>query len=205
MYSYIKKISLALLLIGTSLANAKDFKSGILLGINASQVDGDQNGGYNKLGLQGGFFVSQQFWEKSGLQLEILYSQKGSQSKSDPNNPGQILLKYRYGYAETQLLWFRKISRLRLHTGVSFARLTSAEFDGGGGMRKMTDIKKWDYLWNLGAELKISKKWSAAIKGQYSLSTIRLAPKAQNSQFRRTGVYHNLFSFSLRYNFNEDD
>src|SRR5689334_3120325 len=59
-------------------ANAQDFKSGLRLGVNAAQINGDGMGGFNKPGFVGGLFVRYDFTQRVSGQFEMLYSAKGS-------------------------------------------------------------------------------------------------------------------------------
>ncbi len=54
------------------------FKAGVVAGLNASQILGDDSGGYNRLGMQAGLRAITIFTEKTDLLFEILYSQRGS-------------------------------------------------------------------------------------------------------------------------------
>ena len=63
--------------------HAQRFKGGMHIGLLATQVDGDDFGGYKKPGLFAGAFVNVPFEQKQiKLQLEIDYAQKGSRSPS---------------------------------------------------------------------------------------------------------------------------
>jgi hypothetical protein len=74
-------IILACLLINASYAQV--FKGGFHIGLLATQVDGDNFGGYKKPGLFLGAFANIPFPEKRiKLQMEIDYAQKGSRSPS---------------------------------------------------------------------------------------------------------------------------
>lgn len=73
------------------------FGGGLILGLNASQIDGDQLAGYDKLGLTGGLQVSYALNKPWRLAMELLYSQRGSQTDLLVNTGGprrQIDLKY---------------------------------------------------------------------------------------------------------------
>jgi opacity protein-like surface antigen len=59
-------------------ASGQDFSAGLTVGINASQIDGDRQGGYNKAGLSAGGYVARQFTEHWGAALELRLSQKGA-------------------------------------------------------------------------------------------------------------------------------
>jgi hypothetical protein len=65
-----------------SVSNAQNiFKGGIVLGANASQINGDKSYGYNKIGIQGGIQVSYETSELRYFSTGIFYSQRGALTK----------------------------------------------------------------------------------------------------------------------------
>src|SRR6188474_2797152 len=79
-------------------------RGGVIFGMNASQIDGDDYAGYRKVGLNFGFYgqipVSKRFF----LSTEILYSQKGAKNPVTPNTPVQYWYTWNIQYAEIPLL-----------------------------------------------------------------------------------------------------
>jgi Outer membrane protein beta-barrel domain len=57
------------------------FRAGIILGVNASQIDGDRSAGYNKLGLQTGLRAISRLKGRTEASIEFLFSQRGCQSE----------------------------------------------------------------------------------------------------------------------------
>ncbi len=58
------------------------FKGGIVFGMNASQINGDNSAGYNKFGLTGGVQVSIVTSEIKYWTTGIFYSERGSRSRA---------------------------------------------------------------------------------------------------------------------------
>lgn len=81
---------------------SQKFTGGLTLGMNASQISGDQAEGYNKPGLMAGAFTTMKFGEKWGLQLELYYIMKGSR-KVSKNSPWSTY-KLNMHYVEMPLL-----------------------------------------------------------------------------------------------------
>jgi hypothetical protein len=110
-----------------------------MLGMNASQIDGDKLSGYNKAGLMGGAFVFTGFTDKWGAQMEIRYSAKGSATpKNDPFNR-----KYRLQYIEIPvLIKYRVIKVLEFQGGLSFGYLFNAGENQGDGYENFTEMLK---------------------------------------------------------------
>ena len=59
----------------------RTFRAGLVAGANASQMDGDGLAGYDKLGISTGLRVTVPFRERMKWGIDLLYSQRGSQSK----------------------------------------------------------------------------------------------------------------------------
>ncbi len=58
--------------------NNERFNAGLILGFNASQIDGDYYKGFNKFGLTGGIRGITRLTSNFDFNIEILYSKKGS-------------------------------------------------------------------------------------------------------------------------------
>ena len=65
-------------------AIAQDFGAQFLVGANFSQVDGDQLGGYNKLGANLGVQIDREITEDWSGAFELRYSMKGAKKVIDP-------------------------------------------------------------------------------------------------------------------------
>lgn len=117
------------------------FRAGAVVGLTASQIDGDLSAGYNKLGLQGGLRVTSRLKGRMEASMEILYSQRGCQNELIPSdfdpNPFALTLNY----IEVPVQWHFKdwlveydeekynYYRISFNAGLSFARLFSSKLD----------------------------------------------------------------------------
>src|SRR5215813_4774774 len=101
------------------------FRSGIVAGLNFSQVDGDNYAGYNKVGFNAGFAsqipVSKHFF----VSAEILYSQKGSKSPTYKGVPLAFLWKLNYAEVPV-LINFQEKSAINFGAGLSYNQLLRA-------------------------------------------------------------------------------
>jgi len=73
------------------------FRAAVILGFNATQVDGDDLAGYRKFGLNAGGAAFVMLPKNFSMNFEILYSQKGSRKTSNQaaiNAPDKIVLDY---------------------------------------------------------------------------------------------------------------
>lgn len=78
----------------THSAFSQPFFGGIAFGGVTSQVDGDHNNGFHKVGFTAGAFVGLELSEIIETQFEIKYIQKGS--RSDVDDPYQFLIRLDY-------------------------------------------------------------------------------------------------------------
>lgn len=78
-------------------AKSQAFYGGLALGGLTSQVEGDNRGGWDKLGLTAGVFVGLPLNKTFSAQMELKYVQKGSHSDADnpvPGDPYSLKLDY---------------------------------------------------------------------------------------------------------------
>lgn len=106
------------------------FKAGAILGLNAAQIDGDDAIGYNKLGIEAGIRGVAILGDKTELSIEMLLSQRGSQSNIGGGNAG-ILTNVRLNYVSVPVIfnimdWLSDDEyyyRLNFGAGISYGRL----------------------------------------------------------------------------------
>lgn len=115
----------------------QQFRAGIILGMNAAQIDGDDVGGYNKPGVTGGLRVGTALKGKLDMSLEFLYSQRGSFNKygSPRCNNGSLKIGLQYVELPVTLSikeWLDEEGFYKIHAsaGVSYGRLISARAEG---------------------------------------------------------------------------
>ncbi len=102
----IKKYLLIILVFSFSFQGiAQKFNGGVMLGLAASQVAGDQRGGFNKAGVYAGGWINLNISPKSLLQMELAYSQKGSRENQDFDRGIESTYIMRLGYVELPLLY----------------------------------------------------------------------------------------------------
>ena len=83
---------------------AQGFRAGVLTGVTASQISGDQLGGFDKAGLMIGGMVSTRLGKKLDLAMEILYIQKGSKKNPKPDIGDYTSYLLRLNYFEVPLM-----------------------------------------------------------------------------------------------------
>ncbi len=73
--------------------NAQRFYGGLTGGINMSQVDGDSNSGYNKLGSYFGAIIRTDIFNEVGIETGVQFSSKGSSFEKNLSKK-RIILRY---------------------------------------------------------------------------------------------------------------
>lgn len=196
------KISFIFILFSVSLSaqNERGFKSGILLGVVPSQVDGDSYGGYNKIGLQAGFFTTFEPNEKMYWQMAIKYMQKGSRNKN-------LLLGTYYSlnlnYVEIPVSFtYRYKEKFLGDVGMSYGYLIKSmeDKDGYGGSEPYPPMLKHDLEAMIGVGFRFSDHLYIINRLAYSVISIRKYPGGQKYWFNR-GWVNNLISIALYYKF----
>ena len=173
-------------------SHAQFFKAGIVGGLNASQIDGDNEGGFTKLGVNAGFISQIDLAESWYLNFEILYAQKGSA-------PAFNTFKYfkiQTDYAEMPLTikYHDKKGGLIFGAGLALERLVRAKFfnEFGDDVSELYFIdagkpKDWNLSGILEGTYMFNPVWGLNIRFSKSILPYRTD---SSSQFRNFGQFH---------------
>jgi hypothetical protein len=211
-----RKLFLFILLLAVSFVTEAQFKGGFYVGINGSQVDGDNYVGYYKLGLNIGPTAMYPISKRFDAAFEILYSQKGSQSKIIEGFPRQLFFKL--DYIEVPILINfhapntesfkkdkdQKLDKVILTAGLSIARMVNDTLDRnpipGYPNNLPEDVffrpNHLDFNLILGGAYQLTDHWQINIRYNYSITPIGFS---SNSRSRNQGLYNNLVSFRIGY------
>lgn len=160
------------------------FRAGAVLGLTASQIDGDLSAGYNKLGLQGGLRVISRLAGRNSASMEFLFSQRGCQNELIPSdfdpNPFALTLNY----VEVPFQWHYNdwlveyddakdnYYRVSFNAGLSYARLISSKVDDDFNWLNGVApdyLKKNDLSIVLGANFFFNRHWGMTARWNRSL------------------------------------
>lgn len=181
---------------------SQNFGAEVLIGANFSQVDGDQLGGYNKLGLNAGIQINRpvnEVWEGA---FEIRYSMKGSKKVIDPEGPPTFDLKLSYHYVEVPLLAkYMAVDNFVFCGGPSIGVNVFNERNESGRQSAEEELTLLELGLTLGGTYFITDKVGFDLRHSYSLSSIRDVPIIINSPtwFGRPGWYNRLFTIGITY------
>lgn len=185
---YIRFFSLLLLLAGAMQAQAqankpqRTFSGTAVAGFNMSQIDGDAHAGYDKLGLNIGGRIGIGLAKKVEMTLEILYSQKGAQSKFVRGQPRT--LSCRLDYIELPVeVHFRdwqitnpetqeSYMRVRFGAGLSYSRLMGGKLDVDGLEQDMDRFRDHDLMMMFSGTFYFTRNWGLNLRWSRSLLSI---------------------------------
>jgi len=182
------------------------FTASILAGANFSQIDGDEDGGFSKVGINAGARGGVRFGDRMELCTEILFSQKGSYVKA-------IDKTYHLDYIEVPVLFYykdwkatdknnRKYMRVMVGGGFSYSRLVNANIKQFGarleeGQSGYINFLGNDLMFMLDANIFITRNWGINLRWSRSLLTIVDQPIRQNISYaiNRSIILRVLFRF----------
>jgi len=190
-------------------------RGGIVFGMDAAQVDGDDFAGYHKVGINGGFYgaipVSKIFF----FSTEILYVQDGGKA---PTVQGQVL-QYRsqFSYAQIPILFhYQGKEAFNVGAGFEYGRLLSQRIFANEIEQPKASIctgppqdvslldpqyiclRKNDFRAVADANYLFSKHFMVNVRFSYSIVPFGYYG---GSNFINRGMYHNVLTFRLMYVF----
>ena len=157
---------LALFLIGMSIngAFAQTFKANFILGMNAGQIDGDFEVGFNKIGISTGIGIGLNLSKNMFLGTEFLFSQRGSKNALF-NRQNQINGSINLNYISVPIVyklldWYDEEDeryKVWLETGICPGRLINANIKGSNQPDLVNNFRTTDLSWLLGAGYNVNK------------------------------------------------
>ena len=191
-------------------SNSQNFGGGIILGVNTSQVGGDDLSGFHKAGPIVGIFSKKTINSQINLQFEMYYINKGSNNQ-DMNNDlhtNYLVPDITLKYIETPLIlqYYLKNSLL-LEGGITAAYLMDGYYNdlyGKINIQSNFPFKKYDVGLLIGVNYNYSEKISFNTRLSNSIFPIG---KEDNSIFNENnnynsitkGKYNSVLSISVYY------
>lgn len=178
------------------ICNAQTFKAHLATGINASQIEGDRDAGYNKVDFNGGVGVGFNISDRWFLGTEFLYSRRGSRNafivdNSEPS--GQIVLDYvdvpivaRIGdwYVEEG-----EYNKVWAEAGFSVGRLLNARIDGSNMPELVNEFRINDLSYIGGVGYNLNKHFFVNLRYTRSIIPIFSNPEATGLEIARLTSY----------------
>lgn len=181
-------------------AHPQRFDGGMIAGIVASQLDGDKNAGYNKLGFSIGGFVDTKLKNNFGMMMEIRYIQKGSNGYDSLKI---LVYRSRLHYIEVPVyLNYTYKKKYFAEAGLSAGYLINAkeaieDFDLAAAK---PEFNKFELAAHAGIGYHLSEKFTALARFSYSALEVRKYYPEYYLYFDR-GQYNHLIQLCLLYKF----
>lgn len=149
---------------------AQKFSGRALLGANFSQIDGDFLHGFRKIGLTAGGRIGYYIQKNKSVNIEFLYSERGSAVKLFESNPAN---KYTLRYLEIPLIfsihdWWQEEKKYyiaRADLGFSYGALFQLEVP----IVDPDEFSKHDLSFIIGAGLQFTKNLGMSVRYTRSL------------------------------------
>jgi hypothetical protein len=177
------------------------FKGGLLLGFNASQVDGDTYAGFDKFGIMGGAYVYTPISPLFDIQMEIKYMGKGARKRTSEVDLTQYQSNLNYIEIPV-LLRLNTKNKIGLEAGLGFGYLFSYSLENEYGVLPLSETPKFrsfELSYIVGIGYQFAPKFSVNLRYSYSVISIAKTPEVAYTYFRRSGLYNNLFSLGIYY------
>ncbi len=175
----VKKYIFLLLLVFSSmfaLGQRSPFNAGVVVGLNASQINGDNAAGFTKLGLKAGLQGVVEFSERWNITIEMLYSQRGSQDDADFFGVDGVYTQFKLNYFEFpiyfELLDWEVDDYYKMHFigGVSYAILRDAKIRGSLHTPEVLNDRDWSLF--AGIDFFANRHMGGGIRFTYSVSEL---------------------------------
>jgi len=197
-------VVLLMILISYSNIYSQRFNGGIHAGISATQVSGDEQAGFNQAGIYCGGYVNIYFSQKSSVQLELNFIQKGSRKNPKPDNGDYTKYLCRLNYVEMPLMYKLDVAKwLTLEIGVAAAYLVqSSEEDQNGSVSPYLQFKKYEISLIGGGYYNISKHFMVNVRYENTFPLLPIRQHASRASHNlNKGQYNSVLIFALQYQF----
>ena len=190
--------------------NAQKFNGGMLAGVSTSQVSGDTWQGFDKAGVIVGGYTKWDQSEKSAIQVEMEFIQKGSRKNADPAKGDFRNYLLRLDYVDMYFLYKYTFKKFIFEAGPSVGILVRQKEEGmnssGVGISQPLPFNAQDICLSGGMGYRINKKlvFNARYTQTFFLTPIRQRDPPVHFFFIR-GQYNTVLAFSLQYQFGKHE
>ena len=188
-------------------AKSQAFYGGLAIGGVTSQVDGDGDNGFHKIGFTGGAFVGLELNDIFDVQFEVKYIQKGAKSSTDNPNSFQIKL----GYVEMPLVAIANLGFLNINghkldwisfeAGASVDVLAHTNQVNNGANERSNRWKRLCLNGILGVKFNLTKKLEIGTRVITSINSAYVGNQLHALRFGQWGAFNDVLEFVLYYRF----
>ena len=153
---------------------AQKFEGGAVLGLVGSQIAGDQLAGYKKAGLNVGGWINLPIGEKSKLQMELTYIQKGSRDNPDYEKEKYDSYLMRLGYVQLPFVYLYQYNNFlgfEAGLGMNFLIHSNEKFSGYETID--SPFKRTNLCFTGGMSFRITDLIKISLRTDNSLFSIR--------------------------------
>lgn len=183
---------------------SQTFGGGFLAGLSASQLEGDNWGGYHKAGLTLGAYTNVVLNQYVDAQLEVRYVQKGSNSNSEEN---EVFYVSKLNYIEVPLfLKYSFLNKFTANVGLAAGYLQKGteDKDGIGDEPADPSFNQFELSGLIGVEYHIIDRFYFNVRFNYSILPVRSHPGDQTFYLNK-GQYNNVLTFAVYYQISNPD
>jgi hypothetical protein len=194
-------ISVSILFFVFNAASGQEFNGGFMVGIDAAEISGDRLEGPNKAGIYAGAFVNRYFTDRSSMQMELNFVQKGSRKNPDSLNFDTYLLRLNYVELFVHYKWDFG-TRFTLEAGPSLGVLINKPpyEEANGQLLTGPTFNDTDLSANIGLFVALTERWKFNVRYSNSVLAVRPHSKGQTYRWNR-GQYNEVLSFTFHYTF----
>lgn len=191
------------LLFITQISFSQPFEGGFFAGMTASQVDGDTYGGFNKIGLTAGGYITKKINRNANWKAELRYIQKGAYS--GPSEQNLTLFKLIIHYVEIPIMYQYKIHpQIIIDAGISpdiylFHREES-EY-GDDPPDDSEPYHRFGLNGNIGVYYTLKENIMIGARSSYSMIPMRDHAGSVIRYWWDRGQHNNVIGFTIYYHF----
>ena len=194
-------------LLSACIANCQEFNAGFSLGISASQLDGDNLSGYNKLGIRTGAIVERKIGRRTDWWFGILYQTKGArkyyrQTNNANNLQNGPFRKLTLHYIDVPIgINYQQSNKVNLLVALAYSYLVSSSIVQEPGTVANFTFSNSEFSLLFGFEVPLNEYIGANMNFQYSIiSTVPGQIRLPNFDIAtRIGQFNNTININLTY------
>lgn len=192
----------------TAAGQERSFEAGVAGGLNTSQISGDDLRGFHQFGAAGGLFVARPVSDRIALELQFLFSQKGSRKAPDPEKGDYTSYNLRVDYIDMPFLVKYRMEGFDLFAGALLgAKVGNAQEEDHNGPISNAgrpDFEAFDLGIHGGATYYLNSSFTLDLRFSNSVLPARkftggTVNNRGTGQYLNRGQYHTVVTFLVKY------